>query len=137
MWSDLLGGMVPKGNGDNPAIGQVNRLYARVRNFGTQTATNVVVHFDVTSPLGLGIAGSNGFVQLGTVTSAQFPGLASIPAGGHTDVYINWTPSATLTPEQQAAGIFYFHSCVRVRLDHLPNEIIFGNQDGNGHSRRT
>jgi hypothetical protein len=132
MWSDLLGGMVPKGNGDNPAIGQVNRLYARVRNFGTQTATNVVVHFDVTSPLGLGIAGSNGFVQLGTVTSAQFPGLASIPAGGHTDVYINWTPNATLTPEQQAAGIFYFHSCVRVRLDHLSNEIIFGNQDGNG-----
>jgi hypothetical protein len=103
-----------------------------VRNFGTQTATSVVVHFDVTNPLGLGINGSSGFTQIGTVTSADFPGLASIAPGGFTDVYINWTPNATLTPEQIAAGIFYFHSCVRVRLDHLPNEIIFGNQDGNG-----
>ncbi|HEV3317554.1 MAG TPA: hypothetical protein VG488_11310 [Candidatus Angelobacter sp.] len=131
-WSDLMGGTVPQGNGDDPAIGQVNRLYARIRNYGTISATNVVVHFDVTSPLGLGINGSNGFVLLGTVTSAEFPGLASIPPGGSTDVYINWTPTATLTPQQLAAGIFYFHSCVRVRIDHLPGETIFGNQDGNG-----
>jgi hypothetical protein len=132
MWSDLMGDTVPSGNGDDPAIGQVNRLYARVRNYGSLSATNVVVHFDVTSPLGLGINGSNGFVPLGTVTSADFPGLASIPPGGHTDVYINWTPTATLTPQQLAQGIFYFHSCVRVRIDHLPGETIFGNQDGDG-----
>ena len=132
MWSDRMGGMVPQGNGDDPAIGQVNRLYARVRNYGTVTASNVVAHFDVTSPLGLGINGSNGFVELGKVTSADFPGLASIAPGSFVDVYINWTPNATLTPEQIAAGIFRFHSCVRVRLDHLSNEIIFGNQDGNG-----
>jgi hypothetical protein len=131
-WSDGLGGTVPSGNGDDPAIGQVNRLYARVRNYGTVSATNVVVHFDVTSPLGLGINGSNGFVLLGTVTSADFPGLASIPPGGHTDVFINWTPNATLTPQQIAQGTFAFHSCVRVRIDHLPGETIFGNQDGNG-----
>jgi hypothetical protein len=127
-----MGGTVPQGNGDDPAIGQDNRLYARIRNYGSVSATGVVVHFDVTSPLGLGINGSNGFVQLGTVTSAQFPGLASIPPGGSTDVYIDWTPNATLTPQQVAQGIFYFHSCVRVRIDHLPGEIIFGNQDGNG-----
>ncbi len=132
MWSELLGGTVPKGNGDDPAIGQVNRIYARIRNFGTKTATNVVVHFDVTNPLGLGINGSNGFTQLGTVTSANFPGLASISAGGSTDVYIDWTPNATLTPDQLAQGIFFFHSCVRIRVDHLSNEIIFGNQDGSG-----
>src|SRR5665213_3624284 len=131
-WSDGLGGTVPSGNGDDPAIGQVNRLYARVRNYGTVSATNVVVHFDVTSPLGLGINGSNGFVLLGTVTSADFPGLATIPPGGHTDVFINWTPNATLTPQQIAQGTFAFHSCVRVRIDHLPGETIFGNQDGNG-----
>jgi hypothetical protein len=131
-WPDLLGGVVPKGNGDDPAIGQVNRLYARVRNYGSSTATNIVVHFDVTSPLGLGINGSNGFVQLGTVTSAQFPGLASLAPGKYTDVYVNWTPNANLTPQQLAQGIFYFHSCVRVRMDHLSNETIFGNQDGNG-----
>jgi hypothetical protein len=131
-WSDLMGGTVPRGNGDDPAIGQVNRLYARIRNFGTVSATNVTVHFDVTDPLGLGIAGANGFVQIGTVTSAQFPGLASIPPNGSTDVYIEWTPNATLTPQQIAQGVFAFHSCVRVRMDHLPGEIIFGNQDGNG-----
>ncbi len=131
-WSDLLGGTVPRGSGDDPAIGQVNRLYARIRNFGRQTATNVVVHFDVTNPLGLGVNGSNGFMQIGTVTSANFPGLASIVPGGFTDVYINWTPNATLTPDQLAQGRFFFHSCARVRIDHLTNETIFGNQDGNG-----
>jgi hypothetical protein len=132
MWSDLMGGTVPQGNGDDPAIGQDNRLYARIRNYGTVSATNVTVHFDVTSPLGLGINGSNGFVQLGTVTSAQFPGLASIAPGGSTDVYIDWTTNATLTPQQLTQSIFYFHSCVRARIDHLTGEIIFGNQDGNG-----
>ncbi len=80
-WPDLVGGTVPKGNGDDPAIGLVNRIYARVRNYGTATASNVVVHFDVTDPLGLGIAGSNGFKELGSVNSTKFPALASIPAG--------------------------------------------------------
>jgi len=131
-WSDLMGGTVPVGNGDDPAIGQVNRIYARVRNYGSATALNVVVHFDVTNPLGLGINGSNGFIELGSVDSTTFPGLASIPAGGSTDVYLEWTPNATLTPAQIAAGTFYFHSCIRVRIDHLPNETIFGNQDGDG-----
>ena len=131
-WSDLMGGTVPTGNGDDPAIGQVNRIYARVRNYGSSTALNVVVHFDVTDPLGLGINGSNGFVQLGTVDFTTFPGLASIPAGGSTDVYLEWTPNATLTPAQIAAGTFYFHSCIRIRIDHLANETIFGNQDGDG-----
>ena len=131
-WSDLMGGTVPKGNGDDPAIGQVNRIYARIRNYGSSTAQNVVVHFDVTDPLGLGINGSNGFVQLGTVDATTFPGLASIPAGGSVDVYLEWTPNATLTPAQIAAGTFAFHSCIRIRIDHLANETIFGNQDGDG-----
>jgi hypothetical protein len=131
-WSDLFGGTVPQGNGDDPAIGQVNRLYARVRNYGDVTATNVVVHFDITNPLGVGIAGANGFSQIGTVSSAQFPGLASIAPGASADVYIEWTPNATLTPQQIAQGTFAFHSCVRLRIDHLPGEGIFGNQDGNG-----
>ena len=132
VWSDLNGGIVPIGNGDDPAIGQTNRLYARVRNFGTQPATNVTVHFDVTDPLGLGINGSNGFTEIGSVNSAQFPALASIPPNGTVDVYINWTPNVALTPDQLAAGRFYFHSCVRVRIDHVPGETFFANQDGDG-----
>lgn len=131
-WSDLHGGTVPQGNGDDPAVGQVNRIYARIRNFGTLPATNVVVHFDITNPPGLGINGSNGFIQLGTVTSADFPGLASIPEGGSTDVYLEWTPNFALTPSQLAVGRFAFHTCVRVRIDHLAGEKVFGNQDGDG-----
>ena len=131
-WSDLMGGTVPTGNGDDPTIGQTNRIFARVRNYGAATATNVVVHFDVTDPLGLGINGSNGFVELGSVNATAFPSLASIPASGSADVFIDWTPNASLTPQQVAAGIFYFHSCLRIRIDHLANETIFGNQDGDG-----
>jgi hypothetical protein len=132
LWSDLMGGMVPSGNGDDPAVGMVNRIYARVRNYGSAPATNVVVHFDITDPPGVGIAGSNGFNELGTVTSAQFPGLASIPAGSSVDVYLNWTPNFSLTPEQIMEGRFAFHTCIRVRIDHVAGETFFANQDGNG-----
>jgi hypothetical protein len=132
MWSDLMGGMVPMGNGDDPAVGQVNRIYARVRNYGSAPATNVVVHFDVTNPLGLGINGSNGFVELGSVDQSQFPGLALIAPGSSVDVYLEWTPQISLTPEQIAEGRFFFHSCLRVRLNHVPGETFFANQDGDG-----
>ena len=132
IWSDLLGGTVPSGNGDDPAIGQVNRLYARVRNYGSLTATNVVVHFDITNPPGVGIQGSNGFIPLGTVDKKSFPGLAFIPPGQHVDVYYNWTPKFKLKPWQIEQGRFLFHTCVRVRLNHVAGETFFANQDGNG-----
>jgi hypothetical protein len=132
MVPDLMGGMVPMGNGDDPAVGLVNRLYARVRNYGSAPAANVVVHFDITDPPGVGIAGANGFVELGTVTSAKFPGLASIPPGGSVDVYLEWTPKILLTQQQIMEGRFAFHTCIRVRLDHVAGETFFANQDGNG-----
>ncbi len=129
-WSDLRGGTVPKGNGDDPAIGMVNRLYARVRNVGTQTATDVVVRWQITDPPGVGIAGANGWADIGSVDKTQFPTLASIPPGGVVDVYIDWTPNFPVSDEDLAAGRFYFHTCVRVKLDHVANETVFGNQDG-------
>lgn len=133
MWNDLSGNPVPVGNGDDPAIGQQNRVYVRVRNTGARTATNVVVHVERTDPPGLGIAGADGWVPIqgsGTITSADFPALASLAAGAYTDVYINWTPNFTLTPEQIAEGTFAFHTCLRVRMDPVPFETVFGNQDG-------
>jgi Dockerin type I domain/Thrombospondin type 3 repeat len=130
MWSDLAGGTVPVGNGDDPAVGQVNRLYARVRNVGTQAATNVVVRWEITDPPGLGIAGASGWVPIGNVSSVQFPALANIPAGGVVDVYVEWTPNFALTPAQLAAGLFAFHTCVRVKLDAVAGELVLGNQDG-------
>jgi hypothetical protein len=129
-WSDLAGGTVPVGNGDDPAVGQVNRLYARVRNVGTQAATNVVVHWEITDPPGLGIAGASGWAPIGSVSSVQFPALANIPAGGTVDVYVEWTPNFALTPEQLAAGTFAFHTCVRVKMDAVAGELVLGNQDG-------
>jgi len=130
-WNDLSSNPVPRGNGDDPAVGMVNRLYARVRNVGTQTATDVVVNWDVTDPPGVGIAGATGWAPIGTVDKNTFPGLASIAPGAFVDVYMDWTPNVTLTPEQIAAGVFYFHTCVRVRLNPVVGETVLGNQDGN------
>lgn len=130
MWDDLRGSTVPRGNGDNPAVGLVNRLYARVRNVGTQTATDIVVRFQITDPPGLGIAGSNGWANLGSVDKNSFPDLANLAPGATTDVYIEWTPNFPLTDEQIAEGNFYFHTCVRVLIDAVAGETVLGNQDG-------
>lgn len=132
-WNDLSGLQVPRGNGDDPAIGSVNRIYARVRNFGTANAVDVKVQFMVTNPLGVGMQNSNWANVGAKVTSAQFPSLATIPPGGYVDVYTEWTintADVTLTPEQVAAGVFYFHSCIRVKIDTVAGENITSNQDG-------
>ncbi|HEY3412498.1 MAG TPA: dockerin type I repeat-containing protein [Armatimonadota bacterium] len=128
-WSDLAGGTVPVGNGDDPAIGQVNRVYVRVRNVGHSAANNVVVHIDRTDPPGLGMNGASGWVPINgtdaasTIDSTQFAALASISAGSSTDVYLNWTPNFAITPQQQAAGVFGFHTCLRVRIDPVSNAL--------------
>jgi hypothetical protein len=124
--SDLHGGKVPIGNGDDPAVGQRNRIYARVRNFGTAAATNVTVRFAVSDPPGLGISGPAGFKEIGTAT------VASIPPGGTADVFFVWTPQMALTADELAAGKFTFHSGFRVSIDHLAHETFFANQDGDG-----
>ncbi len=129
-WSDLRGGTVPRGNGDDPAVNMVNRLYARVRNVGTQTATNIVVRFQITDPPGLGIAGANGWANLGFVDKNSFGDLAALAPGATTDVYIEWTPNFPLTQEQIVAGNFNFHTCVRVKIDTVAGETVIGNQDG-------
>lgn len=129
-WDDLRGGTVPRGNGDDPAVNMVNRLYARVRNVGSQTATDIVVKFQITDPPGLGIAGSNGWANLGSVDKNSFPALANLAPGATTDVYIEWTPTFPLTEEQIATGNFYFHTCVRVIINPVAGETVLGNQDG-------
>jgi len=130
LWNDLDGGSVPVGNGDDPAIGLDNRLYARVRNWGSATAMDVVVNFEVTDPLGVGVAGANGWAPIGSVDQSDFPALAGIAPGDFVDVYIDWRPSVELTPEQLAEGVFNFHSCVRVKIDPVAGETALGNQDG-------
>ena len=97
---------------------------------GTSTATDVKVNFEITDPPGVGIAGSNGWASLGSVDKTNFPDLASIAPGDFVDVYVIYTPDIDLTPEQIEAGIFYFHTCVRIRIDPVPGETVLGNQDG-------
>ncbi len=118
------------GNGDNPCANHENRVYARIRNIGTQTASDVRVHFDVTDPLGMGISGASGWALIGTVTAADFPDLATIPPGGFVDVYVPWTPSIALTSAELAAGNFNFHSCIRILIDAVAGELNTANQDG-------
>lgn len=135
-WNDLKGLPVPRGNGDDPAIGAINRVYTRVRNFGTAVANNVQVRIKVSNPLGVGVQNDDWVPLGGLITSAQFAGLASIPPGGYVDVYMEWVPEPPLTAEQQAAGVFSFHSCLRVEIlavgasGAIPAESILGNQDG-------
>ncbi len=129
-WDDLAGGVVPVENGDDPAIGLVNRVYARVRNVGSAPATDVTVEVQRADPLGVGIAGSNGWITIGTVDAGDFSGLALVEPGASVDVYVEWTPSVAL-PEDLAEGDrFRFHSCLRVRLGEVEGETVFGNQDG-------
>ena len=129
-WNDIYGNPVPVGNGDIPAVGLVNRVYARVRNFGYQTATDVKVHFELTDPPGVGIAGASGWVEIGSVDKTAFPGLAAIPPGDFVDVYLEWTPDFAVPPGDMADGLFDFHTCLRVKMDPVTNETVFGNQDG-------
>jgi hypothetical protein len=131
-WNDIYGGTVPRGNGDIPAVDSINRIYARVRNFGTVAATDVKVTIQITDPGGVGIAGSNGWVNLGVIDKNTFPTLASIAPGGFTDVYIDWTPDYTLTADQIAAGVFDFHTCLRVLVETPVADTFPGNQDGDG-----
>jgi hypothetical protein len=129
-WNDLSGNAVPRGNGDNPAVGMANRLYARVRNFGTAPATDIVVRWEITDPPGRGIAGANGWLPVGSVDKNSFPALAALAPGAFTDVYVDWTPNFPLTNEQIAAGDFNFHTCVRVKIDTVAGELVLGNQNG-------
>jgi hypothetical protein len=130
MWDDGTGHMVPAGNGDDPAVGLTNRVYARIRNVGNAIASKVVVKIEVTNPLGLGITGPAGWVLVGTADATTFPQLASIPAGGTVDVYVDWKPTFTLTSAQIAAGVFYFHSCLRLTMNAVAGETVLANQDG-------
>ena len=129
-WNDLSGNLVPVGNGDQPTIGQVNRIYARVRNIGGAPASNVVVNFQITDPPGMGINDFTSWVSLGTVNSTDFPGLAVINPGDFEDVFLEWTPDYDIPDSEVVDGSFAFHTCLRVVLDPVSGETVLGNQDG-------
>jgi hypothetical protein len=126
------------GNGDDPCLDHENRLYARVRNFGSVLATDIVASFDVTDPLGVGIRGPEGWRLIDSVdkTHPDATCLGTIAAGGFCDVYVEWTPtSADLADAVDVPLVdarFAMHSCVRNRLNGVSGEpaVALANQDG-------
>ncbi len=113
------------GNGDDPCFDHENRLYARVRNFGTATADNVKVRFEVSDPLGVGIQPDTGWAEVG-----EAPIISSLAPGAFADVYVPWVPSAPETLGIDEPDRFAYHSCFRVVMDAVSGEIVLANQDG-------
>ena len=110
------------GNGDDPCAYNENRLYATVHNYGSATASNVKLHFEVTDPLGVGIWGSDGWTAVGTA-----PTISSIPPGGQVDVWVPWVPDV---PDAMLEDRFVYHSCIRAIIDPVVGEVNTVNQDG-------
>jgi len=113
------------GNGDDPCLDHENRLYARVKNFGTMVASNVVAHFDVTRPLGVGIQPDTSWDDIGSA-----PPIPSIAPGDYADVYVPWVPTAADVLGIDTPDRFAYHSCFRTRIDSVPGEVVTANQDG-------
>lgn len=107
------------GNGDDPCANHQNRVYANIHNIGDATASNAVVHFQVSNPLGVGVTGS--WSEIGTV---KIPSLA---AGATKTVLVDWTPNIKLTSTEIKAGAFKFHSCIQVIIDPVAGEIVKSN----------
>ncbi len=125
------------GNGDDPCLDHENRMYARIKNFGTAVANDIVVHFDVTNPLGVGIRGDDSWRAVGTADKAGFPCLAALSPGDETcEVYVTWTPTGEDVDDAPALPLedprFALHSCMRNRMDQVTGELdlAVGNQDG-------
>lgn len=104
------------GNGDDPCANHENRIYAHVRNIGDAPASKIVVHFRVSSPLGVGVTGT--WSEVGEAT------IPSLAAGAATDVFVTWTPVVNLTPQEIAHGHFRFHSCIQAIIDPVQGEIV-------------
>ena len=119
------------GNGDDPCANHENRVYARVRNLGDAPAINVLVAFERTDPMGVGIWGAERWVGIASASPAEFSTLASIPPGEFVDVYVLWTPVVDLSG-RPPVGRFNFHTCIRVKVRPTVGETLFVNQDGDG-----
>jgi CARDB protein len=104
------------GNGDDPCANHENRIYAHVRNIGDAAANNIVVKFQVSNPLGVGVTGS--WAQVGQTT------ISTLAPGAAIDVFVPWTPTINLTPAEIASQHFKFHSCIQVIIEPVTGEII-------------
>lgn len=100
---NLGGGPPPHNQREHPVAGQVNRIYARVRNAGPATAFDFDVRFRISEPYHTvgGEADFNEFVGIRHI--------GSLANGAQTDVFVEWTPETASEP----------HACLRVDLINL------------------
>ncbi|MHA1155677.1 MAG: hypothetical protein ACTSQK_06170 [Candidatus Heimdallarchaeota archaeon] len=107
----------PIGNGDEPLINHVNRLYAMVHNIGDADVVDFDVHFYQNYPLG---AGDDSAWDLIDIVAVDL-----LPQGESLAVYAEWTP--VIANPSGVDFTFNYHSCVRVHI--YPDE--FEVTDGN------
>lgn len=83
---NLAAGPPPHDDRDQPVIGQVNRLYARVWNDGPATAYDFDVRFRISEPYHT-VGGEADFDKFLGIVHVD-----SLAAGTSTNVYVDWTP---------------------------------------------
>lgn len=101
----------PIRNGDRPHVNGENRLYARVKNEGTQSLSNVKVSFFVTEPQGIGQQDTT-WSLIDKVTIPNINGGASVN-----------TPPVTFVPRASQ------HTCLRVVVEHQAGELNANNNE--------
>ncbi len=100
---NLSGGPPAHANRENPVIGEVNRIYARIHNDGPASAFGFDVKWRISEPYHTvgGEADFDTFVGIKNITQ--------LTSGGPTIQFVEWTPADDGDP----------HSCVRVDLTNL------------------
>ncbi|WP_156372423.1 IPT/TIG domain-containing protein [Arthrobacter sp. Leaf337] len=97
----------PQGSGDKPLVNAKNDFYCRIRNDGTDGATNVLVTFYSVTPPGVGDNGSWAPIRTATV--------GSIAGGSSFDATTVWVPQVGE------------HTCLKVVATHQLGEVTGGN----------
>ncbi|MFN8463942.1 MAG: S8 family serine peptidase [Caldilineaceae bacterium] len=99
---NLGGGPPPHDQRENPVIGQVNRIYAKIHNAGPGIAFDFDVRFRISEPYHT-VGGAADFDEFVGIKHIDSLGL------GETIVFVEWTPANDGDP----------HSCVLVDLINL------------------
>ena len=109
IWVDAPSNGYDPSHHDHPEQGATNHLYAKVKNLGSVTATNILVKFYYHN-MSLGFAqfiplpptapSSLHWIYIGTAV------IASLAPMAETDVYVNWTIGANIS----------IHQCIGVQV---------------------
>lgn len=98
----------PVGQGDDPWVNHVNRIWVRIHNRGMLPATDVRVDVSISQPPGMGDAGGD-WRSIGTIS---FP---TVPAGSDVKQFVPWSPGVAA------------HTCIRAVIEGMPGEAAADN----------